>query len=163
MWGALSVAGDRSDAGELVYGKLGGIFYNAKEMVLLPMLLAAALWLAGSLSLENLLFVLGGLAVLYVFAATLGLHAGMTYVNSGAAVATSLATVFFLSLGVALCMQIMLAFSGSFSAVSPLLRLHGVRWRRALRRARRPQPVARPSAWRRSCARSPPSTPSPAT
>jgi hypothetical protein len=102
--------------GEIVYGKLGGVFYNAKEMVVLPMLLCAGLWLAGALSLENLLFLLGGLAVLYVFAATLGLHAGMTYVNSGAAVATSLGTVFFLFLGVALCMRIMLAFSGSFSA-----------------------------------------------
>ncbi len=101
---------------EIVFGKLGGVFYNAKEMVVLPMLLSAGLWLAGCLSLENLVFLLGGLAVLYVFAATLGLHAGMTYVNSGAAVATSLGTVFFLSLGVALCMQIMLAFSGSFSA-----------------------------------------------
>jgi ABC-type transport system involved in multi-copper enzyme maturation permease subunit len=101
---------------EIVYGKLGGVFYNAKEMVILPMLLCVGLWLAGSLGLENLLFLLGGMAVLYVFAATLGLHAGMTYVNSGAAVATSLGTVFFLFLGVALCMRIMLAFSGSFSA-----------------------------------------------
>ena len=61
---------------EIVYGKLGGVFYNTKEMVLLPMLLCAALWWAGPLSLENLLYLLGGLAVLYVFAATVGLHAG---------------------------------------------------------------------------------------
>ena len=77
---------------EIVYGKLGGVFYNTKEMVLLPMLLCVGLWAAGVLSLENLLFLLGGLAVLYVFAATLGLHAGMTYANSGVAVATSLGT-----------------------------------------------------------------------
>ena len=80
--------------------------------------------------------------MLYVFAATLGLHAGMTYANSGVAVATSLGTVFFLFVGVAVCMRIMMAFSGSFSAgVSAVLRLHGV-WRRgAVRGAGRPQPV----------------------
>ena len=101
---------------EIVYGKLGGVFYNTKEMVLLPMLLCVGLWLAGTLGLENLLYLLGGLAVLYVFAATVGLHAGMTYANSGVAVATSLGTVFFLFVGVAVCMRIMMAFSGSFHA-----------------------------------------------
>ena len=80
------------------------------------MLLCVGLWLAGPLSLENLLYLLGGLAVLYVFAAMLGLHAGMTYANSGVAVATSLGTVFFLFVGVAVCMRIMMAFSGSFQA-----------------------------------------------
>jgi ABC-type transport system involved in multi-copper enzyme maturation permease subunit len=101
---------------EVVFGKLGGIFYNTKEMVLLPMLLCAGLSFAGGLSFENLLYVFGGLAVLYVFAATLGLHAGMTYANSGAAVATSLGTLFFLFIGVAVCTQIVAVFSGSFSA-----------------------------------------------
>jgi ABC-type transport system involved in multi-copper enzyme maturation permease subunit len=101
---------------EIVYGKLGGIFYNTKEMVLLPMLLCVGLWLAGVVSFENLLYLLGGLAVLYGFAAMLGLHAGMTYANSGVAVATSLGTLFFLFVGVRVCMWIMVAFSGSFSA-----------------------------------------------
>jgi ABC-type transport system involved in multi-copper enzyme maturation permease subunit len=101
---------------EIVYGKLGGVFYNTKEMVLLPMLLCVGLWLAGPLSLENLLYLLGGLAVLYFFSAMVGLHAGMTYANSGVAVATSLGTIFFLSVGVAVCMRIMMAFSGSFQA-----------------------------------------------
>ncbi len=101
---------------EIVFGKLGGVFYNTKEMVLLPMLLCVGLWLAGTLSLEHLLYVLSGLAVMYAFVATLGLHAGMTYANSGVAVATSLGTVFFLLVGVAVCMRIMMAFSGSFGA-----------------------------------------------
>lgn len=103
-------------AKEIVFGKLGGVFHNTKEMVLLPMLLCVWLWIGGALSLEHMLFALCGLAVLFVFAAMLGLHAGMTYANSGAAVATSLGTVFFLSVGVAVCMRIMMAFSGSFSA-----------------------------------------------
>jgi hypothetical protein len=63
-----------------------------------------------------MLYVLGGLAVLYAFAAVLGLHAGMIYENSRAAIATSLGTVFFLFVGVATCMRIMIAFSGSFQA-----------------------------------------------
>ena len=101
---------------EIVYGKLGGVFYNTKEMVLLPMLLCGYLCFAGSLSLENLAYLLGGLAVLYLFVAVLGIHAGITYANSGVAVGASLGTVFFLFLGVAVCMRIMMAFSGSFQA-----------------------------------------------
>ena len=59
---------------------------------------------------------LGGAAVLYLFVAVLGMHAGMNYDNSRTAIATSLGTVFFLFLGVATCMRIMTAFSGSFQA-----------------------------------------------
>ena len=40
----------------------------------------------------------------------------MIYANSGVAVATSLGTVFFLFVGVAVCMRIMMAFNGSFQA-----------------------------------------------
>jgi ABC-type transport system involved in multi-copper enzyme maturation permease subunit len=101
---------------EIVFGKLGGVFYNTKEMVLLPMLICAGLWFTGALSFENLLYLLVGLAVMYVFAAMLGLHAGMTYANSGVAIATSLGTIFFLFVGVAVCMHIIRAFSGSFAA-----------------------------------------------
>ena len=105
---------------EIVFGKLGGVFYNAKEMVLLPLLLCGYLYVAGLLraeellDLENLIYLLGGLAVLYVFAAMLGIHAGMIYANSANAIATSLGTMFFLFLGVATCMRMMIAFSGSF-------------------------------------------------
>ena len=105
---------------EIVFGKLGGIFYNTKEMILLPMLLCVYMYVAGRLGLENLLYMLGGLAVLYVFVAVLGVHAGMTYGNSQAAIATSLGTVFFLFVGVAVCMRMMVAFSGSFHAQLPL-------------------------------------------
>ena len=104
---------------EIVFGKLGGVFYNTKEMVLLPMLLCGWLWYAGALGrghwgVENLLCLLVGLAVLTAFVAMLGIHAGMIYANSRAAIATSLGTLFFLFLGVATCMWMMVAFSGSF-------------------------------------------------
>lgn len=101
---------------EIVFGKLGGVLYNTKEMVLLPMLLAAYVCWSGQMSLENTLYVMGGLAVLFAFAAVLGLHAGIVYDNSRAAIAASLGTVFFLFVGVATCMRIMIAFSGSFQA-----------------------------------------------
>ncbi len=101
---------------EIVYGKLGGVLYNTKEMVLAPMLLCVYLWWIKALSLENLVYLLGGLAVLDGFVAMLGVHAGMNYANSRTAIATSLGTVFFLFLGVATCMWMMIVFSGSFEA-----------------------------------------------
>lgn len=104
------------NAKEIVFGKLGGIFYNTKEMVLGPMLLCGYLWWNEVITLEHLIYLLGGLTVLYVFAAMLGVHCGMVYANSRAAIGTSLGTIFFLFLGVAVCMRMMVAFSGSFQA-----------------------------------------------
>lgn len=99
---------------EFVFGKLGGVFYNTKEMVLLPLGLTGYLAWTGTLSVENLVYLTGGLAVLYLFVAVLGIHSGMAYENTRQAVATSLGTVFFLFLGVATCLRMMVAFSGSF-------------------------------------------------
>ncbi len=101
---------------EIVFGKLGGVFYNTKEMVILPILLCFYLWYLGAMGLENTIYLVGGLAALYGFAAMLGIHAGMTYPNSRSAIGTSLGTVFFLFMGVAVCMRMMVAFSGSFQA-----------------------------------------------
>ena len=101
---------------EIVFGKLGGVFYNTKEMIVLPLLLCVYLLINNVISLENAIFLMLGLTVLYFFVAVLGIHAGITYSNSGSAIAVSLGTVFFLSVGVAACMRIMLAFSGSFQA-----------------------------------------------
>jgi hypothetical protein len=99
---------------EFVFGKLAGVFYNTKEMVLLPLLLCGYLWYVREISLENILYVVGGYLVMNVFAAMLGVHSGMTYANSRAAIGVSLGTVFFLCLGVLACIRIMIAFSGSF-------------------------------------------------
>jgi ABC-type transport system involved in multi-copper enzyme maturation permease subunit len=101
---------------EIVFGKLGGAFYNAKEMILLPAALCGYLWFDGRLTTENFCFLLGGLIVLNAFAAMLGLHAGITYANSRTAIATSIGTLLFLFLGVATCMRIMLAFTTDFDA-----------------------------------------------
>ncbi len=99
---------------EFVWGKIGGAFYVAKEMVILPLALCLYLWPAGALTLENLIYLTLALGLAYLFAATLGIHTGISYVNSGAAVAVSLGTVFFLLVGIATCARIMMSFSGSF-------------------------------------------------
>jgi hypothetical protein len=98
---------------EFIYGKLGGILYNTKEMILLPIVLGAYLHYTHAMSLENLLYLTGGWLVLVAFAAMLGVHCGMTYASSRGAIVVSLATVFFLFAGVATCMRIIVAFSDS--------------------------------------------------
>jgi hypothetical protein len=99
---------------EFVFGKLGGVFWITKEMVLLPMLLTGWVWWAGGLSFEDFVFVLVGLAVVYLFVNMLGIHCGMNYANSRTAIGVSLGVVFFLFLGVLTCLLIMVKFSGSF-------------------------------------------------
>ncbi|HWB13303.1 MAG TPA: ABC transporter permease subunit [Pirellulales bacterium] len=99
---------------EFIYGKLGGIFYNTKEMLVLPLVLCGCLWLGEAIWLESLIYISVGWLVLALFAAMLGIHVGMTYASSRGGIAVSLGTVFFLFVGVAVCMRIMVAFSSSF-------------------------------------------------
>ncbi len=101
---------------EFVFGKIGGVFWITREMVFLPMLLCMYLWWQGGLNFENLIYVLGGLVVMNFFVAMLGIHCGVTYANSKSAIGVSLGTVFFLFLGAATCILIMISFSsGSLS------------------------------------------------
>ncbi|HOM16287.1 MAG TPA: ABC transporter permease, partial [Thermoguttaceae bacterium] len=100
----------------IIFGKLGGVWYNCMDFVLLPVLLCVGIWLAGAVSFENFLYLTIGLLVLFGFVSILGVHTGMTFPNSRTAIAVSLGTVFFLCVGVAVCMMIMAAFSGSFQA-----------------------------------------------
>ena len=99
---------------EIIFGKLGGVLYNAKEMIVLPALLCVACWQYERISTENLLFILGSLLVLNAFVAMLGVHSGMTYPNSRTAVGVSLGTLLFLLLGVSVCMRMMVAFQANF-------------------------------------------------
>ncbi len=99
---------------EIIFGKLGGVLYNAKEMIVLPALLCVVCWWYERLTTENLLFMLGSLLVLNAFVAMLGVHSGMTYPNSRSAVGVSIGTLLFLLLGVAVCMRMMVAFQANF-------------------------------------------------
>ena len=76
----------------------------------------------GAISLENVTYLIIGLAVMNVFVSMLGLHCGMIYANSRAAISISLGTIFFLFLGVYVCMWMMISFSGSFQVqLAPFL------------------------------------------
>jgi len=97
-----------------LFGKICGILYVTKEMVVAPLLLCFYLWSQSALSSENLIFTLVTLLVMDFFVAMLGIHCGMIYAQSRIAIGTSLGTVFFLFLGGATCMLIMLMFRGSF-------------------------------------------------
>jgi ABC-type transport system involved in multi-copper enzyme maturation permease subunit len=99
---------------EFVLGKLGGVAYVTKEMIVAPLLLCLALLFMGGITLENLLYCVLGLLVMNLFVITLGIHCGMIYANSRTAISISLGTVFFLFLGVVTLLVLMVSFSGSF-------------------------------------------------
>ena len=99
---------------EFVFGKLLGVFYNTMETLIVPLLIGAYTWWSGSVSGPHVGYVLLGLLIIYLFSATVGLHTGMNYVSSRNAVLVSQGVIFFLLVGVAMVMQIMISFRGSF-------------------------------------------------
>jgi ABC-type transport system involved in multi-copper enzyme maturation permease subunit len=104
---------------EFVFGKIGGVAWITKEMIALPILMCAYLWIAGGLTLENFLYLLIGLSVLNLFVIVLGIHSGMIYSASRTAIGVSLGSVFFLFLGVATLILMMISFSGAFQTQLP--------------------------------------------
>ncbi|MCC6507856.1 MAG: hypothetical protein IT423_02025 [Pirellulaceae bacterium] len=104
---------------QFLLGKLIGVLYVTKEMVVLPLALCVYLWWQGGISGENLCYVLIGLVTMNLFVTMLGIHCGMIHSQSRGAIATSLGTVFFLFLGVVMCMLVMLSFRGSFASQLP--------------------------------------------
>lgn len=101
---------------EIVFGKLGGIFWNTREIVFLPLLFPIYLYWQNVASAEISFYLFGGLVVLFLFSAVLGIHSGMTYAESRSAIGVSLGTLFFLFVGVAVCLRMMLSMGGSFHA-----------------------------------------------
>jgi ABC-type Na+ efflux pump permease subunit len=107
---------------EFLLGKMLGVAYVTWEMIVGPLVLCLGLWVARALSLENLIYLLIGLAVLDVFVIMLGVHSGMNYANSRTAIGVSLGSVFFLFLGVVTLILFMISFSGSFQTqLAPFL------------------------------------------
>ena len=104
---------------EIIFGKLGGVLYNTKDIILLPLLLCVYLWVADGISGENTFFLMGGLLVMTGFVAMLGVHAGISYENSRSAIGVSMGTLLFLLLGVLACIWMMIAFSNSFNFQLP--------------------------------------------
>ena len=99
---------------EFVFGKLWGIFYVTKEMIILPLLISIYLLIRGGIDSEGFLFLLTGLTVLIFFVTMLGVHCGLNYASSKSAISVSMGSVFFLFLGVITCIMVMISFSGSF-------------------------------------------------
>jgi ABC-type Na+ efflux pump permease subunit len=99
---------------EFLFGKMGGVAYVTWEMLVLPPVLCAVLWAAGALTLENLIYLVVGLAVMDFFVIMLGIHCGLNYAISRSAIGVSLGSVFFLFLGVVTLLLFMISFSSSF-------------------------------------------------
>ena len=104
---------------EFVFGKLLGVFYVAKEMILLPIALLIYLGTQEVMTWESVTYAVLGALVLYTFVAMLGVHSGLNYVASRTATLASIGTVFFLCVGIAVCMTIMVSFRGSFQYQLP--------------------------------------------
>lgn len=102
-------------AKEFIFGKVGGVLFNMREAILLP--LAGLAWIGteGLVTWEHFLYVSLGFLLLVVFSAMLGLHSGLSFDNSRSAIANSLGTMFFLFLGVFICMMLIVEARASFS------------------------------------------------
>lgn len=101
--------------GEFIHGKLLGILYNTKEVILPP--IAALIGCAQARYLGPAALAYGTLTflVFVLFASVLGIHAGMRYESTRAALANSLGTMFLLFVGILLCLFLIL-ISGRFEA-----------------------------------------------
>ncbi|QDV18311.1 ABC-2 family transporter protein [Gimesia panareensis] len=102
-------------AKEFVLGKLGGIFYNSKELILVPVLILCYLVSQGAFSTEGFLCALIGFLALMIFSIVLGLHMGLTYDNSRSAIGGSLGTMFFLFIGIGIFMILLVQARSSFA------------------------------------------------
>jgi ABC-type Na+ efflux pump permease subunit len=105
-------------AKEFMTGKIVGAMWNAREMVAVPILLITWVMsqrLVPTLTLENLFYVISAWLVLALFSVMLGLHAGLTYENSRAAIGNSLGTMFFLFVGIFVFMLLLVEARSSFA------------------------------------------------
>ena len=103
---------------EFILGKIGGTLWNAREMIVLPLLLVvgiAAFGQVSTLTAENVAYLCIAFIVLSLFAVTLGLHAGLTYENSRLAIGHSLGTMFFLFIGIFVFMLLLVEARSSFA------------------------------------------------
>ncbi|MEZ6042542.1 MAG: ABC transporter permease [Planctomycetaceae bacterium] len=104
-------------AKEFMLAKIGGAMWNAREMIILPLIFLvtmATMQSVTTLSVENLVYVIAAYLVLSLFAVSLGLHAGLTYDNSRSAIGNSLGTMFFLFIGIFIFMLLLVEARSSF-------------------------------------------------
>lgn len=106
---------------EFLFGKILGVFYNTKEMILVPVIAAVILNQLYDYSGQRLLtseqlgYLLIAWLIFAAFVTVLGIHSGMAYNNSRTAGAVSLGTLIFLFFGIISCMRMIIAFDDSFT------------------------------------------------
>jgi ABC-type transport system involved in multi-copper enzyme maturation permease subunit len=107
---------------EFIFGKLLGICYNTKEYLVPPFILALfyAFFqmlarpprshpeLSGSWNAEAGIALVIGMLVLLAFVMVLGVHVALRIQNSRLAIINTLGTVFFLTIGTAVCISLIL-------------------------------------------------------
>lgn len=105
-------------AKEFIFGKLGGVLFNTKELIVVPLAVLLYLWASGlapDLNAEYIVYVTLGFLALMLFSAVLGLHSGMSFESSRAAIGNSLGTVFFLFIGIVIFMMLLVEARSSFA------------------------------------------------
>lgn len=115
---------------EFVFGKIWGVVYNCKEYLIPPLALAVFYAVRGGLArtpadasaatvieanFTPLIAICGALVVLFTFAIVLGLHVSLRITNSRLAIANTLGTIFFLSVGTLICIYLIIVNGGSFA------------------------------------------------
>ena len=83
-------------------------------MIVLPLMLLVYLAVREVISYENMTYAILGATILFGFVIMLGIHCGLNYVSGRTAILNSIGTVFFLCVGIAICMTIMVSFRGAF-------------------------------------------------
>lgn len=91
---------------EFILGKLGGILYNSKEMIVPPLLFLCWLCWMGYIPLETFIFVIVATLVLLTFIISIGLHIALNRTNTKVAIGMSLGTVFFIFVCTFLCIYL---------------------------------------------------------
>jgi ABC-type Na+ efflux pump permease subunit len=114
---------------EFIFGKLLGVLYNCKEYLIPPFALGLYYAFRGVLArtpgdastaaaveanFGPLIAVIGALVVLFGFVVVLGLHVSLRITNSRLAIANTLGTVFFLSVGTLISIYLIVINGGSF-------------------------------------------------
>lgn len=102
-------------AKEFIFGKMGGVLFNMKEVILVPLLFVIMSFRQGEFGTESLIFILLGYLTLILFADALGIHSGLSFENSRSAILNSLGTIFFLFIGIFVCMMLIVEARSSFA------------------------------------------------
>lgn len=99
---------------EFIYGKLYGVLFNTKEMIVLPILWILYLTMTRVIHPESAVFAVVDFLLLTHFSGMLGIHSAITYTNSRTAVANSLGTIFFLMVGILICAYLIIQSDREF-------------------------------------------------